>query len=376
MHSNEHQVGLIRKKVLAAFVLILVIGAIAAASIVYLRQTSHLQLAFEWSYNVDFVYHEDGVTPDVWTIESARVTVVNRMQTSVTIPWVTLEIKEITFPDGKSERLDEQTGNYSMVSGFNPPYNATAMPGFPLWTDTNTSAWPSFSQQPISLTLLVNYFIVELRKVESTLLIVAPREGYLTPNGAGALNKTGEGIGCHGTGFKGSIFPYTYLEWDAVHNSTLEVGSTIKLAEPSAMGFFTPGFAIWMKAAYWYPQPELPEDSLGLSGAFNQTQPSQVIEPFRWRARVLLYGQGGNASYYPSTLSYSYVTKPVNVDPQRWYNVKIVVTGDQHLFFVNGDQIAELIAHVDYGKRTSFGVFMDSYSYACFDKWYVKSALS
>jgi len=226
------------------------------------------------------------------------------------------------------------------------------------------------------MTLLVNYYVEELRKVESTLLIVAPREGYLTPNGAGELNKTGEGVGCYGTGFKGSIFPYTYLDWNAVHDSTIEVGSTIKLGDQPKTDYFAPGFAIWMKAAYWYPQPELPEDSLGLSGLFNQTQPSQVIEPFRWSARVWLYGQGGNASYYASTLSYSYVTKPVNVDPQRWYNLKIIVKGDQHFFFVDGDQIAALIAHVDYGKRTAFGAFMDSYSYACFGDWYAKSAPS
>jgi hypothetical protein len=369
-------VSLIRKKVLASFVLILVIGAIAAASIVYLLQTSPVRPPFEWSYNVDFVYHEDGVSAHVWTVESARVTVVNRMQTNVTIPWVIVEIQESTFPDGKSEQLDRQIGNYSMVNGFNPPHNASAMPGSPLWTDTNISAWPVFSQQPISLTLVVNYLVVELRKVESTLLIVAPREGYLTPNGAGDFSKTVEGLGCYGTGFKGSIFPHTYLEWDAVHNSTMEVGSTIKLGEPPSTDYFTPSFAIWMKSAYWYPQPELPDDSLGLSGAFNQTRPSQVIEPFRWGARVLLYGQGGNASYYPSTLSYSYVTKPANVDPQRGYNLKIVVKGDQHLFFVDGDQIAALIAHVDYGKRTAFGVFMDGYSYACFGNWYVKSAPS
>jgi len=110
-------VGLIRKNVLAAFVLILVIGAIATVSIVYLRQTPHVRQPFEWSYNVDYVYHEDGLTPDVWTVDSARVTVVNRMQTNVTIPWVASEVKDVAFPDGKSERLDRQTGNYSMVSG-------------------------------------------------------------------------------------------------------------------------------------------------------------------------------------------------------------------------------------------------------------------
>lgn len=367
--------GSIRRTVLAAFIVVLAIAAVAVASLIFF-QPSYVQQPLQWSYNVDFVYHEDGVAADIWTVESARVTVVNHMQTNVTIPWVTLEVKDTTFPDGRSQRLDKQTGNYSMVSGFNPPYNATAMAGFPLWTDTNASAWPAFSQQPISLTLLVNYFIVELRKVESTLLIVAPLEGYLTPNGTGGLSKTGEGVGCYGTGFKGSIFPNTYLEWDAIHNSTIEVGSRIKLGEQPTMDYFAPGFAIWMKAAYWYPQPELPEDSLGLSGVFNQTRPSQITKPFTWSARVLLYGRGGNISYYPSTLSYSYVTRPINVDPRRWYNLKIVVRGDQHLFFVDGEQIAELIAHVDYGKRTSFGVFMDGYSYACFGNWYVKSAPS
>jgi len=77
-------------------------------------------------------------------------------------------------------------------------------------------------------------------KVESTLLIVDPLEGYFTPNGIGGLSKTGEGVGCYGTGFKGSIFPYTYLEWDAIHNSTIEIGSTIKLGEQPTMDYFAP----------------------------------------------------------------------------------------------------------------------------------------
>ncbi len=365
---------LISKKVVATVILAIV--AVGATSFLFLSRPSSVREPLEWSYNVDFVYHEDGVTADVWTIESARVTVVNHMQTNATIPWVVLRVQETTFSDGTSERLDKQIGNYSMVSSFNPPYNATAIPGFPLWADTTASAWPSFGEQPISLSLLVNYFVVELKQVKSSQLLVASRGGNLTPNGAGGFGKSGQGVGCYSTGFKGSIFPHTYVEWDAVHNATMEVVSTIKLgAFPFPTGSFAaPGFAIFMKSAYWYPQPELPEDSLGLGGTINQTQPPQIIEPFRWNSRVILYGQGGEISYYPSTLSYSYITKPVNIDPELWYNLKIVVKGDQHLFFVHEQQIATIVAHVDYGRKTAFGVFMDGYSYACFGNWYVNSS--
>jgi hypothetical protein len=264
-------------------------------------------------------------------------------------------------------QVDKQIGTYPMVSGFNPPYNSTAMPGFSLWVvNTNASAWPTFAQQPISLSLQLNYTVVELAKTESILLTVAPRPGFMTPNGPASVSKLGEGIGCYGTGFKGSIFPDTYFEWDAVHNSTIDVGSMIRLSEPPNVSYFAPNFAIFVKAAHWYPQPELPQDSLGLFGVFNQLQPSQITTPLTWGAEVRLYGISGE-------ISYSYIIEPTTpIVPQNWYNLRIVVKGDQHLFFVNGQKIATIIAHADYGQRTAFGVMMGGYSYACFGNWYVK----
>lgn len=358
------------KKVLAAAIVTAVILGLALTSIVYLRNPPQAANTLAWRYDINFAYHEDGPMAGQWLVDSARVTVTNHMQTNITMPWVTVKLQDATFSDTSSHSFDELIGNYTPTSGFNPPYNIVAPPEFSMWADTNSSMWPTFAKQPLSLNLEVDYFVVEFKQVKSDHLLLEPRQGYVTPSGFSRFEKSGEGLGCYSTGFKGSIFPDTYVEWDTVQRGTLEVDSRMKLGEsPFPTGSFAaPGFAIFVKAAYWHPQPELPEDSLGFGGSINQTQPPQIIEPLRFVSRVMVYGQG------EGQLSYEYFTRAVTANPDHWYDLRIIIKGDKHFFFVDGQQISSIVAHVDYGKRTAFGVFMGSYSYGCFGNWYVKSS--
>lgn len=197
------------------------------------------------------------------------------------------------------------------------------------------------------------------------LAIVAGVAGYYGYWLASNYYFQGRGIGCFATGTKGSDFPKTLIEWDVKPRSRIDVGIMLKLGQNPYYPYTYPSFSlgVFIKNAAAYPQPELPEDFIFLFGNVSSAQ---------WITRVT-----PNASvvpeFPPASSNLLKSTPAFAVDPQYWYSLKILIEGDRHAFFVDGQEIATITAHTEYSKRTAFGVTLASLSYACFGDYYVKS---
>ena len=178
------------------------------------------------------------------------------------------------------------------------------------------------------------------------------------------VEKKGQGIGCFFTSEKGSDFPRTLVEWDVRPGDIAEVGMMIKLGESPLPANMSTSFGIFVKNSYPYPSPELPEDDLRLFGTASSAQ---------WVSLVVIWGTN-------DTVTYETDTKSVTLDPQHWYQLKIVIEVERHSFFVDGNQVASIIVQPPksappptYGKGTAFGVTLGPYSHGCFGDYYVES---
>lgn len=109
---------------------------------------------------------------------------------------------------------------------------------------------------------------------------------------AAEVEKKGQGIGCTFTSGKGSDFPRTLVEWDVRSGDTVEVGMMIKLGESPLPSDMSTSFGIFLKNAYAYPSPELPEDDLRLFGTATSAQ---------WVSRVVVWGSNNTLTYENDT---------------------------------------------------------------------------
>jgi hypothetical protein len=195
--------------------------------------------------------------------------------------------------------------------------------------------------------------------------------GYYAYWSTGNYHFQGKGIGCAATGTKGSDFPKTLIEWNVRPGSAIDVGIMLKLGEnpyypysypnqPHYSGFF-------IKNAGAYPEAEVPEDAFGLSGMGL----SGNLTFARWDVRVWPNDSISLLGGWPPSLVRS--TAPFAVLPGHWYSLRILIEGDRHTFYVDGQEIATITAHSEYSKRTAFGVMLADLSYACFGDYYVKS---
>jgi len=186
--------------------------------------------------------------------------------------------------------------------------------------------------------------------------------GLLTSIQVTKFQKDGTSMGCFFTSSKGSSFPRTLVEWDVLSGDTVEVSMMIKLGESPLPPNMSTSFGIFVKNAYPYPSAELPEDDLRLFGTVRSAQ---------WIARVAILGTDGTETFENDT-------SPAPLDPQHWYELRIVIEGFHHSFYVNGSQIASItlpdsLHPSHYGRRTAFGVTMGPLSHGCFGDYHVRS---
>jgi hypothetical protein len=195
-------------------------------------------------------------------------------------------------------------------------------------------------------------------------LVIVGVVGYYACWSAGNYYFHGTSIGCFATGTKGSDFPRTLIEWDVKHGSSLDVGIMIKLGENPYFPYIYRGvgFSVFLKNAGAYPQPEVPEDFFALFG-LNLTS-------VMWVARVTP-NESVAPEWPPPNGPLLKSTRSFAVDPDHWYTIRILIQGDTHTFYVDGQAIATITAHTEYSRRTSFGVSPSNY--ACFGDYYVKS---